>query len=473
MSDAGQKKNEAMVQPLCFVLMPFGRKADPTGGPDIDFDRIYHHAIKPGIEDAGLQPIRADEESSLGIIHKSMFERLLLADFAIADLTTGNANVFYELGVRHTARPATTLTLYASHQPIPFDVNFLRSVAYDIGPRNAFGDEQAAALRRDVTKWMKTLRQSAQHSSPIDSPVFELLKDWRPGDIARLKTDSFRERVEINQALKFEIEAARAMDSTDGCAQLNEIQSKIEFDGVEVGVLIDLFLSRRALSDWDGMIDLYGKFPDVLQRQILSREQYAFALNRRAGRDNNEQDRVKAVQILESILEDQGPSSETCGLLGRIYKDRWVQSKDNDPIAARGHLKRAIETYIMGFQSDWRDAYPGINSVTLLDIEGSEKSLLTKEEILPVVRYAVAQRIVNATPDYWDHATLLELEILDQNQQMAFDHLSDALIAVRETWEPATTVNNLSLIKEARESRGEQIDWLDQIICALEKKAKG
>ena len=28
-------------QPLCFVLMPFGKKPDPAGGADIDFDRIY------------------------------------------------------------------------------------------------------------------------------------------------------------------------------------------------------------------------------------------------------------------------------------------------------------------------------------------------------------------------------------------------------------------------------------------------
>ena len=27
--------------PLCFVLMPFGTKKDPSGGPDSDFDRIY------------------------------------------------------------------------------------------------------------------------------------------------------------------------------------------------------------------------------------------------------------------------------------------------------------------------------------------------------------------------------------------------------------------------------------------------
>ena len=96
-------------EPLCFVLMPFGSKKDPGGGPDINFDRIYEDAIRPAVDAAGMEAIRADEERTDGIIHRAMFERLLLCDFAVADLTTANANVFYELGVRHAARPATTL----------------------------------------------------------------------------------------------------------------------------------------------------------------------------------------------------------------------------------------------------------------------------------------------------------------------------------------------------------------------------
>src|SRR5215813_3992236 len=114
--------------PLCFVLMPFGKKKDPTGGPDIDFDAIYEGAIRPAIEDAAMDPIRADEEITGGIIHKPMFERLLLCDFAVADLTTANPNVFYELGVRHAARPYSTLPIFAANQKLAFDVNYLRAL---------------------------------------------------------------------------------------------------------------------------------------------------------------------------------------------------------------------------------------------------------------------------------------------------------------------------------------------------------
>lgn len=66
-----------MIRPLCFVLMPFGKKPD-AAGVQIDFDAVYRDLIAPAIESAGLQPIRADEEMTGGIIHKPMFERLML-----------------------------------------------------------------------------------------------------------------------------------------------------------------------------------------------------------------------------------------------------------------------------------------------------------------------------------------------------------------------------------------------------------
>jgi hypothetical protein len=65
------------MKPYCFVLMPFGRKSDESGR-FVEFDSIFEQIIKPAIEDSGLEPIRADEEIIGGIIHKPMFERLMM-----------------------------------------------------------------------------------------------------------------------------------------------------------------------------------------------------------------------------------------------------------------------------------------------------------------------------------------------------------------------------------------------------------
>jgi tetratricopeptide (TPR) repeat protein len=459
------------LKPLCFVIMPFGQKPDPSGGSDIDFNRVYSAALAPAIESAGMEPIRADEERTGGIIHKPMFERLLLCDYALADLTTANANVFYELGVRHTARPATTLTIFAKHQPIPFDVNLLRSLPYDLGKNNAFGDEQATALREAVGARLKDLRKLAVDQEAVDSPLFDLLKEWQPGDLARLKTDVFRDQVKLNEQLKSRLAAIRekGKDKAKQAEARNELQAFRQelglLDGAEAGTVIDLMLSFRALNDWDGMIAMYEAMPEVLKRQILVREQLGFAYNRQG-------DRANALRVLSEVETQQGPSSETCGLIGRVHKDNWSDAlKANDSIAAIGHLKLAIEAYTRGFMADQRDAYPGINAVTLLEIKGDAESLKLKKRLVPVVRFAVEQRLAGTKPDYWDHATMLELAVLNEEPERAIGHLSDAVICIRETWEPGTTANNLRMIERSRSKRGADTTWLLEIIKNLEAKA--
>ena len=103
---------------VCFVDMPFGKKIDPRSRTEIDFDKVYENAIRPAVEAAGLDCVRGDQEQTGGIIHAAMLGRLLLAEFVVADLTTANPNVFYELGVRHTAKPYTTIPIFCSGRRI-------------------------------------------------------------------------------------------------------------------------------------------------------------------------------------------------------------------------------------------------------------------------------------------------------------------------------------------------------------------
>jgi hypothetical protein len=470
-----QNQQGPEMKPLCFVLMPFGNKPDPTGGKDIDFDRIYETAIRPAIEDAGMEPIRADEEKTGGIIHGPMFERLLLCDFAVADLTTANANVFYELGVRHTARPATTVTIFAKQQPIPFDLNFLRSLPYGLGKNNAFSPAKAKKLLAALKQKLEELRDLAANSEPVDSPLFQLIKEWQPGKIARLKTDTFREQVQYNEDIKRRLDEVRELGKKKATqVQAQQLLATIRddlgvLDTAESGTVIDLMLTYRALSDWKGMIAVQKDMPRVLAEQVLVQEQLGFALNRCAGKEPSM--RGKALNVLNKVEQRQGPSSETCGLIGRIHKDYWSEAVNSgNDFEATGHLNNAIDAYLRGFMADQRDAYPGINAVTLLDIKGGAESLQTKDRLLPVVHFAVTRRLEGTTADYWDRATILELAVLENLPEDAARHLGQALVAVRESWEPETTENNLQLIADARNKRGEATDWLIQVIEALHKK---
>lgn len=196
-------------QSLCFILMPFGKKPDPAGGADIDFDRIYKAAIQPGIQDAEMIPIRADEEELGGIIHQAMYERLLVCDFAVADLTTGNANVLYELGIRHAARPRTTLTVYAAQKPLPFDVALLRTQMYELGDGNSLPEANADFLRQRVREHLRQLSQPAHGEGAIDSPLFQLVRGWKPKPLAMESAAAFHAQLTVNEQVKQQLNDIR------------------------------------------------------------------------------------------------------------------------------------------------------------------------------------------------------------------------------------------------------------------------
>jgi len=439
-------------RPLCFVLMPFGEKRDAAGHL-IDFDAVYDELIRPAVEAAGLEPIRADEERVGGLIHKPMFERLVMCDYAVADLTTANANVFYELGVRHAVRPFSTVLLASSDTRLPFDLGPVRSLHYTLSAHGR--PVEVDASRTSLTGALQAARERA-----TDSPLFQLLDGMRPQSIEHEKTDVFREQVLYSETIKRRlVEARRA-----GADAVHAIEAELgPAEDVEAGVLVDLLLSYRAVKDWERMIDLAERLPEPLGRAALVREQLGFALNR-AGRSE------EAERVLRALIDARGPSSETYGLLGRVYKDRWEAArKDGESFRARGELKRAIEAYLRGFEADWRDAYPGINAVTLMEV--SDPPDPRREEILPVVRYAVERRISTGEPDYWDHATRLELAVLADDLDAAGDALGAALAAVREAWEPETTARNLRLIREAREGRDEDAGWIAEIESELTRAA--
>jgi hypothetical protein len=445
--------NNSMLKPLCFVLMPFGRKPGP-GGAVIDFDAVYQELIKPAIEAGGLVPIRADEEQAGGIIHKPMFERLILCEYAVADLTTANANVFYELGVRHAVKPASTITLFAADGTrLPFDLPPLRSLPYQLGP-----DGRPSAVEADRAK-LVALLESAKADS-VDSPVYQLVEGFP--DIQHIKTDVFRERVDYSASIKERLLKARQQ----GVAAIQAIEEELgSLDKVEVGVLVDLLLSYRAVGEWHEMIRLAEVLPAPLRKTPLVVEQYAFALNRAKRGD-------EAERVLIQLIEDRGPSSETYGLLGRVYKDRWEAAvQAGESILARGLLSKAIDAYRKGFESDWRDAYPGINAVTLMNLKTPPDPL--SADLIGVVRYAVERKIASGSEDYWDQATLIELGVLAYRESDAMDALAAALPLIRERWEPDTTAKNLRLIRIAREARGEMVPWAKEIELELARRATG
>ncbi|MBE7383283.1 MAG: macro domain-containing protein [Leptolyngbya sp. SIO1E4] len=120
-----------MEQPkTCFVIMPFGEKLD-VDGQVVDFDKIYQFIIKQAVESLDMRCIRCDEIEESGWIHADMFEQILEADVSVVDITSLNANVFYELGVRHALTSSVTVLIRKKGTHAPFNIQGLRVIDYD------------------------------------------------------------------------------------------------------------------------------------------------------------------------------------------------------------------------------------------------------------------------------------------------------------------------------------------------------
>lgn len=106
----------------CFVMMPF---ASPLGG-------YYESIYKPAIEKAGLHPVRADAEIfGAGKIMDQVWTGIRRAKVLVAELTSRNPNVFYELGLAHALQKPVVL-VSSNEDDVPFDLKHIRVIYYDM-----------------------------------------------------------------------------------------------------------------------------------------------------------------------------------------------------------------------------------------------------------------------------------------------------------------------------------------------------
>ena len=159
----------------CFVVMPFGKKTDFQTGRVLDLDRTYAAIIKPAVEEAGLQCLRADEIMHSGVIDLPVFEQLLEADLVIADLSTLQANTIYVLGLRHALRPSGTILIAELQVKNPFDFSHMTPIrSYQ------HLEKTSASARPCACEPLAAIIKETVAETKADSPVYQILPDLQP-----------------------------------------------------------------------------------------------------------------------------------------------------------------------------------------------------------------------------------------------------------------------------------------------------
>ncbi len=162
----------------CFVIMPFSQTNEKH--TKIYWDNFFYKFIKPSVEQLGYSCRRSTAQPSS--IIKEILKELYETDIVIAVLTDFNANVWYELGTRHSLRKGTIMII-EDGQKIPFDILSYGLITY----------EDTIAGSADFLTFLIQFISKIENEKPADSPAMEFLGNFASNDFQK-RVDDLEER---------------------------------------------------------------------------------------------------------------------------------------------------------------------------------------------------------------------------------------------------------------------------------------
>jgi len=398
-----------------FIVRPFGTKAN------IDFENVQKYLIAPALAAVDIQGGTTAPFLEAGNIREDMFQQLLVADVVIADISIHNANVFYELGIRHALQPMRTFLLRAKslkdakdrgpEDEVPFDLRTDRYLEYDSTNPAAKLDDLVDGLRQTLA------------SERRDSPVFQMLPNLEGQDRSRFLPVPRTFREDVERAMKTKLlgllgllasEASEFFWASEGLRLVGRAQ-------------FDIDALHQAKATWEELLKLNPAEAEANQR-------LGTIYQRLGDLDASDQ----ALQrVLTNSKVDRSDRAEAMSLLARNIKARWYAHWSKAPqeraaaVALQApELLKAYEKYKQAFQENLDSYYPGINALSLLTI---------------------AIELAKKLPDIWENQ-------YDTDEQAKAD--LDALALHREKLAGAVALS-LEACKQARQRSDREDRWMD------------
>ncbi|MEI2395602.1 hypothetical protein [Paenibacillus phytohabitans] len=148
----------------CFIVSPIGES-----GSEIRrrADQVLKHLIIPSVVECGFTSdnvVRADTISNPGAITHQIISAIINADLVVADLTGNNANVFYELAIRHVLRKPY-VQICDINTPLPFDVKNQRTIMFDYKDLDSVADAKVLLIQY--------AKNALAHPDSLMTPIHE------------------------------------------------------------------------------------------------------------------------------------------------------------------------------------------------------------------------------------------------------------------------------------------------------------
>lgn len=416
-----------------FVAMPFGCKAADDGRL-IDFDRVYAELIRPALESAGLEVLRADEEQRAGDIRADMFQELLMADLVVADLTLDNPNVWYELGVRHALRARGVILIQGPRAARPFDTYTDRKLIYHV--RDGAPDPQLLAADQQALATMAKNTLGGGHGRKT-SPVYSLLPGLEEPEWTRLRVGNALAYWENYEDWATRIEVARNANRPE-----------------DILVLADEAPATPL------RVEAHLKAGEALRRM----EHFNFALEQcdlalEFAPDNHEAASQRGVCLqhlgridearatYKNLIERRADDVNAWELLGRLDKEEWIsawrvsghsaEQMRGDAAYEDALLRDAIHSYSSAFYTHPGHYLSGINAVMLMhvyrDLTGDTRYVAQAATMAGGVAWAASCERDDANR-FWALTNLGVLAILDKDPAAVGTAFREAIAHVDNDW---------------------------------------
>lgn len=338
-----------------FVIRPFGEKKDASG-KKVDFELIHRELIEPALEAADIGSLTTGEIVEPGNIREDMFTLILEADLVVCDITLHNANVFYELGIRHALRKRHTVLIKGepTSDAIPFEILTDRYQAYEI-------DDPAAAKDK-----LKEIIKSALFSEHLtDSPIFKLLPTLSEADPSNVIAVPLDYREEINRA-----HAARAK------GWLRLISEDVRHQRFQLDGLKLVATMQWDVEDYDGARESWeiirSTYPNDIAANLALANIYHHLYCDTKKPELLEVSEQAIDRVFGNAATSRKQRAEALMLKGQNQKTRWrLEFEDLKTIEERRtaamnrSLIRSYEAYRDAYFEDLNYFYPGLNALKI------------------------------------------------------------------------------------------------------------
>ena len=158
---------------ICFVISPIGKPNSETRKRS---DSVLKNIIRPVLKKE-YEIIRSDKISRVGNITSQIIDYLTKADLVIADLSSLNPNVFYELAIRHTTgKPYVQLIQIG--EKLPFDIVNIRTIEF-----SPLDIDSLKTTKQQLKEVVNTINFREIADSPIShhhSDIVNILHKYMP-----------------------------------------------------------------------------------------------------------------------------------------------------------------------------------------------------------------------------------------------------------------------------------------------------